>query len=468
MSKNKRIELPVSVYGKIEPYNEVLSKARVRTFYKYENRNGTYITDEFAEKLISSIPYAPIKGIYDNDDNDYEDHGKQRTEGRIYGVVPSETNFAWEDFKDDDGEIRTYACVDVLLYTGLYPEANEIVGKSQSMEIYAPSIKGSWKYINGRRYFVYTEGCFLGLQVLGDDVEPCFEGAAFFSLYDSLIQLVQQFEHYQFDNQKGGSDKMPTINFKLSDSQKAGMIFNLLNPDFNEEGKWTVSYSICDIYDEYALCYNYENGQYERVIYTKNDETDSLELGEKTKVFIVDITEAEKEALNNLHSQNGGTYEKVDELFGKIETLQTENSTLTEENATFSTKLEEAQNSITTLTSERDTIQANFTSLSESSEQEKASLTAELDSLKEYKLNIIRQEKTAIIAKYSQKLDTEIINQFTADIDSYTVENLEKELAFALVKSTPSVFSLENSGPAFGPKNQNLSGLESYLQSYKK
>ena len=45
-------ELPVTIYSEITPYNDVLSKARCRVFYKYENRNGTYITDEFADKFL--------------------------------------------------------------------------------------------------------------------------------------------------------------------------------------------------------------------------------------------------------------------------------------------------------------------------------------------------------------------------------------------------------------------------------
>jgi hypothetical protein len=76
-----KYEFPVTVYGNLERYNEVLSKARCRIFYKYENRNGTYITDEFADKLIASLPYAPVKGIYEGED--YADHGTERSEGRI-------------------------------------------------------------------------------------------------------------------------------------------------------------------------------------------------------------------------------------------------------------------------------------------------------------------------------------------------------------------------------------------------
>ena len=45
------------------------------------------LLNEFAEKLLETIPYAPVKGIYSEDDEDYTDHGMKRSEGRIYGIV---------------------------------------------------------------------------------------------------------------------------------------------------------------------------------------------------------------------------------------------------------------------------------------------------------------------------------------------------------------------------------------------
>jgi len=91
------------------------------------------------------------------------DHGRERTQGRIYGIVPENPNFAWEQHIDEDGVARTYACADVLIFSALYPEAADIIGKPQSMELFADSIEGDWVYIKGRRYFKYTDGCFLGL-----------------------------------------------------------------------------------------------------------------------------------------------------------------------------------------------------------------------------------------------------------------------------------------------------------------
>ena len=119
----------VRLYGKVEEYSPTLSKCRVRIFYKGMNRNRTFITEEFAQQLIDSLPYAPVKGIFDIEEVDYKDHGKRNSEGRIYGIVMENPNFAWEDHMDDDGIIRTYACADVLLFTALYPEAKLIPEK---------------------------------------------------------------------------------------------------------------------------------------------------------------------------------------------------------------------------------------------------------------------------------------------------------------------------------------------------
>src|SRR5574344_1885491 len=120
MDFNTIKEFPVVIYGNLEKFNDTISKARVRIFYKGANRNGTYITDDFAKKLINSLPYSPVKGIYDEENQDFKDHGKARTEGRAYGVVANPPNFSWENHLDNDNVEREYACADVLLWTGLY------------------------------------------------------------------------------------------------------------------------------------------------------------------------------------------------------------------------------------------------------------------------------------------------------------------------------------------------------------
>lgn len=452
-------EFPVTIYGNLKELNPVLSKARCRIFYKKDNRNGTYITDEFAERLISTIPYTPVKGIYDNFNEDYTDHGKERYLGRIYGIVPENPNFAWEEHEDEDGKVREYACVDILLFTALYEEAGDIVGKAQSMELYEPSIKGNWKVIEGKKVFVFEDACFLGLQVLGTEVEPCFEGAAFFSLYTSLKDMVEKIEQYTLNFQKkteGGKEEMPSINFKLSDNQKHDALWTLLNPNYNEEGGWEVACAICDIYDDYAIVYNYENGSYERVYYKKDDNSDSLELGERKKCYIIDVTEEEKNALATIQALNGGNYVKADETFSKVEDLE-------EKISDFEQKIEEKDTAISTLTTERDDAQHNY----ENAENTITTLNSELETLKSYKLQIETKEKEEVLSKYSEQLNDEILTSYREKIADYTASDLDKDLAYELVKSNPTIFT-KNPQPRYIPKDGPKGGIEEILAKYRK
>lgn len=446
-------EFPVSVYGKLEKYNDVLSKGRCRIFYKYGNRNGTYITDEFSEKLLSTIAYAPVKGIYEYDD--FTDHGARRSEGRIYGIVPENPHLQWEEHEDEDGVVRTYACVDVLIFTALYKEASDIIGKAQSMELYEPSLQYHREIIYGQQYIVFDEGCFLGLQVLGKDVEPCFEGAAFFQLQENIEEVVKKIQEIEMTYSKGGQKEMPQMNFKLSDSQKFDALWSLLNPNYTEEGNWTIDYAICDVYDEYALAYSYENAQYERIYYTKNDETDSVALGEKVRVYVVDVTEKEKTTLDTLRDLNGGTYELVNE---NLEHAQ-ENA---EKISGFELKVTELENNIATLNTEKSAIQSNY----ELEHQKVESLTAENEGLKQYKLSIEAEQKNAVFTEYKDKLSEEILDTYREKAAEYSVADLDKELAYELKKTNFSFYEKKDNG--YLRKDVQKNGIDEILARYVK
>lgn len=200
-------KIPTTFVGEIaEGLTQVspeISKARLRIFYKGFNRNQGYITDEFAEKLLSSLPYTPVVGIFNDLVKDFGGHNQDRNVAKIYGVVPQDPHFAWEDHLDSDGVMRTYACTDVYLFTGRYDVAKLIPGKQQSMELDTKTIRGDWQVINeyGQEGFVYTDAQFIGLSVLGDDKTPCFEGSAFY-------ELVSQFNDFMAAKTSNGGNDM--------------------------------------------------------------------------------------------------------------------------------------------------------------------------------------------------------------------------------------------------------------------
>ena len=278
------------------------------------------------------------------------------------------------------------------------------------------------------------------------------------------------------------------LNYKLSDNAKFNAIWSLLNVNYNEENQWLIEYDICEIYDEYAVVRNYSEGIFERVYYTKNDETDSVELGDRVRCYIMDVSEAEKTALDALHGLNNNTYEKVDEVYStaladveaKTGELNTANEALNAKIVEFDaltetyntekseneTKIGELNESIVTLTTERDDALNQLTAAQESVN----SLTNEVATLNSFKAEIEKKEKEAVVAKYAKRLSTEILEAYSAKLDEYSdARTLDKDLAYELVSTNDSVFTVDPIQSAYIPKDEGAgNGIEGILAKYKK
>ena len=432
----------VSIYGELTPFekNPLLSQARLRIFYKYANRNRTYIDDDFAEKLLNTLPYTPVSGIWDEDEEDFTDHGSSREQGRIYGLVPQDPHRTWEDHLDPDGVIRTYACCDVVLFTARYPDAKDIVGKKHSMELYTPSIKGKWIDYEGKKYYQYTEASFIGLQVLGNKVEPCFEGSAFYTYSKSLMEMIEELDKYSYN---GGKNQMDT--FKLSDRAKFEKLWDMLNPYFNEENQWRADYEIIDVYEDYALTYNYADKKYERIYFAKDEENEMVNINRKEDTYIVDVSADEMTALKEIQKLNGGNFNALD----------TNYQSMIDEKNTLNQKVDELQSEVDTMTASLSTgaealqtASAKITELGEQIQQKDTNYTAlkeQFDGLKEFKDNADRQEKLAEIAKYTM-LESSVIENFTAEVDNYSLDELSNKLKIAYVDSQAQNIFTNNIG----------------------
>ena len=264
---------------------------------------------------------------------------------------------------------------------------------------------------------------------------------------------------------------MPNLTFKVSDNQKFDFLWTLLNPNCTEENGWMVEYSICEVYDDYAIAYNYAEGIYERVYYTKDDATDSVSIDRKERCYILDVNENEKKALDALRVLNGSTYELVDEKFATIEEL---NAKISEND----TKVEELNTTISTLTMERDeansqkdALQGNLDTVTAQYTEAQATidtLTSERDALAAYKKNVEDEGKKTVIASYVTSVDSAIIDQYTADMDKFTAEELDIRLTYEQKKAHPELFS-QSPKPAYVPKDtEPKSGLEEILAKYER
>ena len=161
---------------------------------------------------------------------------------------------------------------------------------------------------------------------------------------------------------------------------------------------------------------------------------------------------SEKNALESLRAFNGGTYEKIDEVASELK----------DNNEKFSLKIGELEEQVSTLTTERDTNMQNY----ENAQSTISTLTEDLEKLKEYKANVELQEKEQVIESYADILGEEILSEYKNKISEYKdALTLDKELAYELKRSNPSVFTRT---PQYVPKDEPKSGIEEILAKYKK
>lgn len=177
--------------------NPLISKCEIKVLYTGANRNRSFIDKDAATAIGKTLPGSPIVGYYKDSKEDFVDHGEQiifDDEGmkindltRPYGFVPTNARVWFQKFTDTDDFgneiIREYLMTEGYLWTGQYEEAKKIYetpsGNPQSMKLDDDTLKGYWSedVKKGIDFFIINDAIIQNLCILGEDVEPCFEGA---------------------------------------------------------------------------------------------------------------------------------------------------------------------------------------------------------------------------------------------------------------------------------------------------
>ena len=176
--------------------NPLMSKCEIKVLYVGENRNRSYISKEVATEMAKTLRGAPIVGYYKENKEDFADHGEQMVwddEGihfncltKPYGFVAPDAKVWFQKFNDSDdfGNTiqREYLMTTGYLWTGQFEEVQSVIdeGKPQSMELEEKSLDGHWatNIKNDIEFFIINDAIFTKLCILGDEIEPCFEGAS--------------------------------------------------------------------------------------------------------------------------------------------------------------------------------------------------------------------------------------------------------------------------------------------------
>ena len=382
------------------PVNPLISHCEIKVCYvddKVPNRNGSLITKAVATDMAKTLPGCPIVGFYNENKDDFEQHNKQieiRADGvkfiettRPYGFVDLNAKVWFQTFTDDGVE-HEYLCTEGYIWTGAYPESKRILtnGNGQSMELDDSRLNGDWSFDdNGYpEFFIINEAVISKLCILGEDCEPCFEGAgiaATFSLDDSFKNnMYAMIGEIKAMLEKGGITQM-------NENEK-------LQPPVNEED-------------------------------TSLDEFKKKPEEEEDKDKKPEGEEENKPADDEKKPE--GEDEKAPEDKGEEDEDEKKKKTkhsLTDEEIEAS---ELYQN-----------LQAQFTSLQE----QVNSLTAEIEPLRQFKADAERKEKQDLIDSFYMLSDADKAS-IVEKIDTYSLHDIEAELSILCVRNKVS-FDLDD------------------------
>lgn len=237
--QNLHISIPIAntlEFINATEISPLISKCQVKVCYvgQNPNRNGTVITKKVATEMGRKLPGSPVVGYFNQATNDFEGHNKEislRGGGNIevldttkpYGFVPTDAKVWFQKF-DDEGVEREYLVTECYIWTSAYPESQRLFeqGNNQSMELNKETQKGFWAKDNnsGSRFFIYNEALIEKLCILGESVEPCFEGAQFKTEFS--LENMEEFRTTMFSMltelqktlNKGGSHETMNENKK--------------------------------------------------------------------------------------------------------------------------------------------------------------------------------------------------------------------------------------------------------------
>lgn len=424
MNQNRSVAtIDAPEFINIQPYNPLISQCEIKVLYLGKNRNHSYIDKNTAIQMANSLPGTPIVGAFREEIEDFGDHGHvMRIEDgevhfscktRPYGFVAPDAKVWFKKFieTDDLGNdiVREYLMTNGYLWTSQYKEAMECIseGKGQSMELDSDSLNGHWASSDksGVEFFIINDAVFSKLCILGDDVEPCFEGAAVTS-----PEISAKFTQ-DTDFQRTLFTMMNELKDALQNKGGSDMPVEVTSQD-NEE---IVEETIDEV------------------------ETDSTEVDveEDSAAGETDFTQVE-------YSDEGGE----DSGEGETETEETaedEVETPDENISTQSDSVEMPSEEVKFNDDDDDEKKKKSDSFSleefQALQEAYANLETECNALREFKLGIENEKKDALIAKYFM-LDDDDKADIVEHKTEYSYEEIESKLALLYVQKNVDFTSL--------------------------
>ena len=434
--------------------NPLMSKCDIKVLYIGQNRNRSSITKQVATEMSKTLRGCPIVGYYIENKEDFGDHGDQVIidgEGikfnkltKPYGFVAPDARVWFQFFEDQDefGNtcVREYLMTEGYLWTGQFEECQRVLENSnpQSMELDEKTLKGYWSTDNnkGVDFFIINDAVFSKLCILGDDVEPCFEGAnvsapnlsSQFSKDDeftkSLFTMMSELK-FALNNSEGGKPMHNEIQNELDNNVASTSFENQDNVEapvtqFDESGEAGAENSS----DSQAST---EGGA---------PEASTEEEGEAVVLTASEspVNDEEKALENDAEvslKKKPEEFAKEKDKEEKSETEKSEDNTEDEDKKDFACKEDEDKKDKFSLEQQLEELQTQF-----------AALQAENAELLAFKQKVEEKEKDELIASFYM-LSDEDKKDVIDNKANYSLKEIKAELSMICVDKKVN-FNLEN------------------------
>lgn len=396
-----------------------ISKCDIKVLYLGKNRNNTSIDKETAMEMAKTLRGNPIVGYYRKEDEDFQDHGKKITiDGKgvhfdcltqPYGFVAPDADVWFQDFEvqKDDGTsiVKTFLMTTGYLWTGQYEEAQQILddgGKGQSMELDDETMQGHWAndFNSNREFFIISDAMFTKLCVLGDDVEPCFEGAS--------VTAPEVSTNFTLD--KNFATTLYTMMKELKETLQGGI------DKVEEQNKEVLENEVQETAEAQTEELVAEDPAVETPVV---EETAAEDAGIVEEAPAADFEQNEDNSVESIASENEVNIEEPSVEFEKKEDDEKEESkddSEDEENTEDEDKKKKEED-YALLKTDYDNLKAEYETLKE-----------EVESLREYKLDKENEAKDALISEFYMLSDEDkkdVIDNKT----SYTLDEIKSKLA---------------------------------------
>ena len=402
---NYSVAIPNTIeFLQIVPLNPLISKCKIKVCYVGDepNRNKSIITKDAARQIANSLPGSPIVGYYNEGAGDFEEHNEilRIRNGNIevgtntvpYGFVPTNAQVWFEKYLDN-GVPHEYLVTEGYLWTGQFEEAEKVLqtgGRPQSLEFDEKNdtLNAFWTkdYNGNNQFFIINEAVISKLCILGNNIEPCFEGASITSFSINDETTVQSFSL--------------DANFTRTMYSLIEEMQNILNEGGKTEMENTEK-TILNPEEQPVTEYVEEKQSEETVteyVEEKKDEESTPEVKEEEKPSDETKKEEDKEPEEKVAKYNLEEVTEYCELQAQYEELQTK----------YAAAIESIE-----------------------------ALTAENASLLSFKANIEKQEKETMIKSFYM-LSDEDKKDVIDNIDKYSLSDIESKLSVICVRNKVS------------------------------